>query len=401
MSDAGPGDAGTVTAARPGRWRGYLALAVFYLVLLAGAEWAAGRLYPRLAPENGRKAVDTLLRPAAAEASGFFVKHPYLFYAFRPGYEAFGRVQFNSRGHRNPETDPQPAPGVLRILCTGGSTTASFPYVRKPEEAWPLRLGAILSERTGRRVEVINAGLHGATSAEMLAHYQFRNRYLGAQIVLMEVGGNDGLALNYPDYSPEYTNFTHGWKSGALVRRPGEGLLLRSDLVKWLYAVWFRNLSLESQIGRDSIKAYSPEACLENARRNEPEGFRRNVDLLVTMARADGATPVLFAFAWAPDEKWRAMRDYGRYRDSMVLGFTKSVAAAKTIAERSGVAWLELPAGALPASVFIDFCHLTADGEEIKARFLAERLLPVASAFFAGKAAGGSVAGRPGTPEAR
>lgn len=56
----------------------------------------------------------------------------------------------------------KPAAGTIRIICVGDSTTAGWPY--HPRGSYPSWLGAILSDITGRNVEVINAGFHGFDS---------------------------------------------------------------------------------------------------------------------------------------------------------------------------------------------------------------------------------------------
>ena len=158
------------------RWIFSLFLVFFLFALLALAEFAARRLYTRIAPVSGRRAVASLLGGDEGKRTGYFVQHPYLYYAYRPGFEAFGQVQFNSHGHRGPERPVAKPPGVFRVLALGGSTTVSFPYVTNPASAWPARLERLLLERTGAKVEVIYGGLHAATSAELLAHYSYRNR---------------------------------------------------------------------------------------------------------------------------------------------------------------------------------------------------------------------------------
>ena len=53
---------------------------------------------------------------------------------------------------------------------------------------------------------MVNAGLPYATSAELLAGYMFRHRYLDPDLVIIhERGGNDTSPLMYEDYNPEYT----------------------------------------------------------------------------------------------------------------------------------------------------------------------------------------------------
>lgn len=351
----------------------------FVLLLLAGtllaAEALAGRLYERVTPPSGRSGVDALLGGDAA--TGYFVQHPYLFYAYRPGYAAFGFTQFNSRGYRGPEFSVEKDPAVLRVLAVGGSTTVGFPYIPDPQESWPAQLERILADRTGARVEVINAGLHAATSAEHLAHYVFRDRYLRPDVVVLHVGGNDGLGLSFPGYSPEYTNFIHGWRTTPLAPRPWERALLRSNLVRVAYAHWLREVSLEATIGREALTSVSPEDALANVESAEPEGFRRNLDLLIRTIVADGAVPVLFPFVSAPPERVREDRTYGRYAASMLLGFRKDRQVVGELARAHGLASVDLPADAIPASSFKDFCHVDREGERIKALRVAETLVPV------------------------
>jgi lysophospholipase L1-like esterase len=368
-----------VSNSAPGHRRYFriiFAIVVMVLILIAfiAADRAAKRLYARFAPPGGQRAVAALLGGSAHAMSGFFIAHPYLFYTFKPGLVHHGITQFNSRGHRGPEVDDSPPPGVVRILCIGGSTTASFPYVKRPEDAWPGQLERILEERTAKEVEVINAGLNAANSSEILAHYMFRNRYLGAHFAVLHVGGNDGNALFFPNYNPEYTHFTKGWQASGVGARPGEQIWLRSYLVRWLYAMWLRDVSLESSLGRASVTELMPNDALRNVEQNDPEGFRRNLDVLIRNLRADGTEPFLFPFVWAPEKIFRRDPIYGKYYDAFLLGFQKNRRVMEDLAAKHGVRLIVLNEGELPPSVFKDWCHINRDGETIKARRVADEI---------------------------
>lgn len=360
---------------------------------LLAAEGLARLLYERITPASGRRAVASLLGAEAAE-SGYFVQHPYLFYAYRPGYTALGYTQFNSLGYRGREITREKAPGLLRILAVGGSTTVSFPYLANPDDAWPAQLERLLAERTGARVEVVNAGLHAATSAENLAHYVFRDRYLEPDIVVLHVGGNDGLGLQFPGYNPEYTNFIHGWRTTPLAPRPWERTLLKSRLVCVAYAYWLRSVSLEAAIGRDSLASLSPEEALKNVAATAPEGLRRNLDLLIRTIAADGAVPVLFPFVNAPLERMRIDRAWGRYADSMLLSFRKDRRVIDELARTHDLTLVDLPDGAIAPASFRDFCHVDLAGEQIKAQRVAEALLPIVRRWQEQTAALAAGAGR-------
>jgi len=342
---------------------------------LLAAEGLAGLLYERITPASGRSGVAALLGENAA--TGYFVQHPYLFYAYRPGYSAFGFTQFNANGYRGREIPRAKDPGALRILAVGGSTTVGFPYVPNPEDAWPAQVERLLAERTGARVEVINAGLHAATSAEHLAHYVFRDRYFKPDIVVLHVGGNDGLGLHFPGYDPEYTNFIRGWRTTPLAPRPWERALLGSNLVRIAYAHWLRAVSLEATIGREVITNIPPAEALKNVESTAPEGFRRNLDLLIRTIAADGAVPVLFPFVHAPLERLRADRTYGSYADSMLLCFQKDRQVVDDLARAYRLDLVDLPEGAIGPDSFKDFCHVDLAGERIKAQRVTESLIPV------------------------
>jgi len=378
-------DAGISTSQphRPSTLYHRLIFSVLTLILFAGliilAEVAAKKAYPRF-PLSGRTAVASLTGDSDALRAGYYSQHPYLYYTHRSGFVAFSNQQFNSLGHRNPEVTPEPEPNVVRILCIGGSTTVSFPYVQSPEEAWPRKLEILLQEKTGKQIEVINAGLNGGNSADLLAHYIFRNRYLKPHIVILHVGGNDANALLFPDYSPEYLHYTKGWKSAALAPRPFEHILLRAYLIRCIYAFWLKDISLDTQIGRHGIDQQKPEDCLKYAQLNEPTGFRRNLDILVRTIIHDGAKPVIFPFVWAPEEVFRR-NTYGAYYDSLVLAYNKNLAVMKEIAEKHNVKLSRLPEGSIPSSLFNDFCHVGPPGEIIKAEYMLQTLLPILPQF--------------------
>jgi len=361
-------------------WKKRLFFSALIIIFLAGLfvllEEAAKRVYPRL-PENGRSAVESLRNKNDTSRTGEYLQHPYLFYVYRPGY----RGQFNSLGHRNPEVTPVPAPGVLRILCIGGSTTISFPYVPEVTNAWPIKLGERIAQETGIQTEVINAGLNGANSADLLAHYMFRNRYLKPHIVVIHVGGNDGSSLLFPDYNPEYTHYITGWRNTSLAPRPFERALLNNHIARCFYAWWLKDVSIDAEIGRGCIPDITAAECLKNAKKNEPTGFRRNLELIVQNIIQDKAVPVLFQFVPAPVGKFRA--EYKEYTDPLLLGFEKNNAVLEEISKKYDIKLVKLPDGAIPDDLFKDWCHVRTEGDAIKADYLAKSLVPLVQKMIA------------------
>ncbi len=125
-------------------------------------------------------------------ALALYRRHPYLNTAPREGarVEAFGkRAAFNSLGYRSPERPLEKPPGVLRVVCAGGSTT--FDILAADDQAtWPWLLEQEL-RAGGLAVEVWNAGFPGWTSLENLISLALRDRELRPDLVVFFQGIND------------------------------------------------------------------------------------------------------------------------------------------------------------------------------------------------------------------
>src|SRR5262249_48676694 len=216
------------------------------ILTLAMAEFMAGFLYEHLTPRSGRIAVGLLtgtLDPLEAQS---IQHHPYMLYVNTPGWkDKAGMRQINSLGYVGDDITLQPPHGVIRILAIGGSTTLSYPYLGDPTLTGPAQLQRLLQLEGGRAVEVVNGGLSFATSAELLAHYMFRDRYVGARIIVIHTGTNDVAPLLSDQYNPEYTHWRLGWGPSALQQRPGERFLLQSNLARLFYAWWLRGASID------------------------------------------------------------------------------------------------------------------------------------------------------------
>ena len=145
--------------------------------------------------------------------------HPYLLWENTPEYiSPEGIRQTNNLGYRNKEDlDFTKDAKVFRILALGGSTTWGY-LLDDPDDTWPSQLEGILNDALSEnsdfdKIEVINGGLNYATSAELLLHYLFRDRYLDPDIVIIHTGGNDAKLLLFHDYNPDYSFFRPGWKA--------------------------------------------------------------------------------------------------------------------------------------------------------------------------------------------
>ncbi|MCE7966695.1 hypothetical protein FBQ96_14240 [Nitrospirales bacterium NOB] len=346
------------------------------LVLLEGIT---GYLYERLPFANGKRTIDLYLeRPAAAGSTAVgneaasLLPHPYLLYTHTPNLAADGYVQTNSLGYRNEEFTVDKPPNTVRILVLGGSTTFMWPFIKNPADTWVARLEAKLQAMTSRKVQVVNAGLNYGTSAEALAGYMFRHRFLQPDIVLYHGGGNDVMPLFFSDYTPEYSHFRqHG---AGTVPRPGERTLLAwSNTAKYLYARWLEPVG--SVVVTEPFWDVDPQTALRRVRTQAPEGFQRNLDMLVAASKAAGSDVVLFGFLQARKQylSTRAAAFRG-YEDALVEGLAKNYRVMQDIAERHAVPFIIPPQERFRDEWFQDNCHLFPEGEEVKAQILFEHL---------------------------
>jgi len=110
---------------------------------------------------------------------------PYVSYVPAPNYPDHNRL-----GYRGAEIDIPKPEGVFRIVALGGSTTYSTSTTW--QESYPTQLESILREQYGyANVEVVNAGVPGYTSWDVLANFVFRVVELQPDLVLIYDGIND------------------------------------------------------------------------------------------------------------------------------------------------------------------------------------------------------------------
>ncbi len=340
-------------------------------VAFAMLEGAARYFYEDLAPEGGRKVIKRALSSDIAKTDWLYYKsHPYMLYMLAPNER-----DTNSRGYRGPEFTDAPPSDRLRILALGGSTTWGQ-GAKTYDQAWPGQLEAILARR-GLRTEVINGAFPAATTAELAAHYVFKHKAYKPDIVILHVGWNDTLPLLSKHYHAAYDDY-RGWKSPPLAFRPGEKHLLSFAIMRIAYAWWFQHTALdEFIIVNDRYRKFDPAQALKSAKENFPEGFSRNVETIIDLARAHGARVILFptTVAWdtAIFERSPAPNSE-RVWPALMVSLEKNRAVLREISKRKSVMHFELLDRSIPLREFIDHAHTTPQGHAIKARFIADKM---------------------------
>jgi lysophospholipase L1-like esterase len=104
-------------------------------------------------------------------------------------------VTINGQGFRGREFTAVKAPGVVRVLTLGASST--FGYYNRDDETYPVRLEQQLNEACGGtpRFEVINFAIPHASSGNIAAMFLAEGIALGPDVVTFYEGRNDSTLV--------------------------------------------------------------------------------------------------------------------------------------------------------------------------------------------------------------
>ena len=276
------------------------ALAILLLsVLLLGALELAARLVRGL---KGGPEVTRVARfyGQIQQAVGLYRAHPYLNTGPKAGaaVEAFGKsASFNSLGYRSPERAVERAPGVVRILCAGGSTTFDIAALGDAG-TWPWRLESLLAgaaddghgAQEGQGVEVWNAGFPGWTSLENLISLVQRDLRLEPDVLIFFQGINDLQPAAHQPFDPGYELGHAGVARRALglelsAMHWSDRSLLLEQLRDWIQGPedpWSR-LKVPTPPGKRA--GVLPDEAIQT--------FRRNVRSVISVAQGHGIRVVL------------------------------------------------------------------------------------------------------------
>ena len=206
------------------------------------------------------------------------------------------RVQLNSLGFRGPEPAPEPAPGTIRVVALGGSSTFCYD-VTDDAHTWPSRLAVLLTQAVGSPVEVVNLGLPGYDAANSKVNYLFTGRALHPHVVVVYHTWNDLKLLRAVDRSPMLPRDALSGRSGASRNVSALAQLLwnaqLSQRVRRAY-LGLRDGAWETYYG--SLEGTGRDAEAPIGERGW-RWFRQNFVDLVRFARSDGALPVLVSEA--------------------------------------------------------------------------------------------------------
>ena len=244
-----------------------------------------------------------------------FTPHQYLSYAPTPGYRN-GLTSHNSLGFRNAEVSLQKPGGVYRIVALGGSSTYDV-RIEDNARTFTAQLEELLRTQYGHpAVEVINAGVPGYNSWEMLINLEFRVLDLDPDLVIIYEGTNDVHARMVAPGT--YRGDNSGRRQPWTV--PPVALWEHSALLR----IFARSLNLTRQVSIDdfvSAPSYLSwpyeyrldEEALDPAEllsQNPPVFFRRNLENMIAVAEAQEVEVLLSTWAYSPNLSDYAAKDY-------------------------------------------------------------------------------------------
>jgi len=301
-----------------------------------------------------------------------FTPHPYLSYYPTPNYRK-GLTSHNSLGYRNDEFPLEKPSGVYRIVALGGSSTYDV-SIKDNANTFTAQLERLLKDDYGyQNVQVINAGVPGYNSWEILVNLEFRVLDLDPDLIIIYEGTNDVHArLVEPSaYRGDDLGRRQAWHV------PSVALWEHSALLRILSRAMnlTRQISIDDFVSSSTYVSWPYEYRLsednldptEILKENPPIYFRRNLENMSAIAKEQGVEIMFSTWAYSP-----YLNDYaseGYYQQ----GFQENNAVVKDVAADQQLPLFDF-VEVMPqdAKYWADGRHVNEAGALVKARLFAE-----------------------------
>jgi lysophospholipase L1-like esterase len=293
-----------------------------------------------------------------ASPNGDYELHPYLTYALGDKH-----AEHTAQGYRGTRLF-QPGHQGLRIACLGGSTT--YGICVRQHNCYPQRLEEALARDLTEDVEVINAGVAGYSSYNLIGQLAFRIVHLQPDAVVIYAGINDSWNRLY------HANFqldnTHAQQSGVMPRKP---LWRKSLFLDWVAERLGGESYYNLHIHRVFWKERSGDPA-ENWRNSSSLAFRSNLRTLIAICRAHDIVPMLCIQAHDL-EHYNKVAEYHPHLWKRAL--VEHMQVVREVAAETQVELIDLHE---PLSgrqeLFADFMHMNREGNIRRAEIIADRI---------------------------
>jgi lysophospholipase L1-like esterase len=298
--------------------------------------------------------------------------HPYLTYYPTPNYRK-GKTFHNSLSYRNDEFSLEKPNGVYRIVALGGSSTYDV-SIDDNAATFTTQLEQLLREDYGyRNVQVINAGVPGYNSWEILVNLEFRVLDLDPDLVIIYENTNDVHArLVQPSaYRGDDLGRRQAWQV------PPVALWEHSALLRIVSRMMniSRQVSIDDFVSSPTYVSWPFEYRLsednldpaEILKENPPIYFRRNLENMSVIAKEHDVMIMLSTWAYSPYLNDYASQDYYQH------GFQENNDVVKEVAADQQIPIFDF-AAVMPqdAEYWADGRHVNEAGALVKARLFAE-----------------------------
>jgi lysophospholipase L1-like esterase len=298
--------------------------------------------------------------------------HPYLSYYPTPNFKK-GLTSHNSLGYRNYEFPLKKPDGVFRIVALGGSSTYDV-SIKDNQKTFTAQLERLLNEEYGyQNIQVINAGVPGHNSWEILGNLEFRVLDLDPDLVIIYEGVNDVHArLVVPSaYRGDDLGRRRAWQV------PHVALWEHSALLRIVSRAMniTRQVSVDDFASAPTYVSWPFESRLQEfdldpaevLKENPPIYFRRNLENMIAIAKEHNVQILFSTWAYSPH-----LHDYaseGYYQQ----GFRENNDVVKDIATSHDIPLFDF-ASVMPqdAKYWADGRHVNEAGALVKARLFAE-----------------------------
>lgn len=345
-------------------FRGSVSLVVPYviafLIMEAGVHlWVSNFSFPStraafLTPFSGIKSLGN---------KSTYVPHHYTLYNLRPNLKKDDGTVHNKYGLRD-DRDLEISDDVTRIVFIGGSTTYTVGikdnqsiFSRRLEN----RLNAYYKEMsTENDIQIVNAGMPGATSAENLLRLIFFVSEVKPDLVVIQHGLNDIWPRIRKNITTDFSNYRKVWESPnyfhkapiaySMMRKVIENSVVLTFIARKFEII--PQASVGEMVVRKDVQ-YGKHFLATNG----TEFFERNTRYMIAVCRAMGARVLLVTEAYSKDAK-----------RARLMAMPEHNAAIYNIAKKENTLFYDFHGEMIKEKKYMpDGRHLNQEGSDMKA----------------------------------
>jgi len=295
-----------------------------------------------------------------SDPASIFVPHPFTTYAANPD-----NANHNTQGYRSEKNRLYKAdPDSLNIVSLGGSSTYGTRVYTK--DSYPYLLEEILrkSTNTDKTINVINAGLGGYSTPNIISLLSGKIIHLEPAVIIFYVGFNDvWTRLMFSDFKMDYSHAQKSW--------------VDLDFPFWRYSKFLDLMA--SKLGYLAEKPHihsvawkkmsgNPE---DNFRNSSVDAFKANLMTLISIARTHGSVPVLVT--QATDFKNHPLPENNKL---WVRAMEENTNIIKQVADNMSVDLIDVRNLMTDTNeYFLDVLHMSGTGNRKRAEIIADYLI--------------------------